>query len=110
MRSRTCGKDGGAGVPSGTLNAPLATFRDSRIGQRGGKGRRAMGPSLWLGCERPSSHVRFHQQRVGAGSQYPGVSAGGFFLGAVGAGCDRLCRSIRRAIAWASIVWSRSAS
>ena len=65
MRSRTCGKDGGAGVPSGTLNAPLGTFRDSKLGQRGGKERRAMGPSLWAGFEPPNSYFRFRQRRVG---------------------------------------------
>lgn len=61
MRSRTWGKDCGRGVPSGMLTAPLATLRDSRVWQRGGKGRRAMGASLWAGFERPSSHFRVHQ-------------------------------------------------
>ena len=66
MRSRTWGKDGGGGGPSGMLNAPLATYRDSRVGQRGGKGRRAMGPNLWSGFEPPSFQVRF-RQRFGSG-------------------------------------------
>ena len=53
MRSRTWGKDGGVGGPSGTLNVPLATFRDSRLGQRGGKGRRAMGMSYGWAASAP---------------------------------------------------------
>ena len=46
-------------------SAPRDTSAREKVLQRGGKERRAMGPSLWAGFEPPNSYFRFRQRRVG---------------------------------------------
>ena len=124
-RSRTKGARRAAdGQPVGRRSVVARYFPRAKTFATGGKERRANGTSLGLSFRIPSPHLRFHQRfnstgvsallgatsATGASFQYQGVTAGGFFICAVGASRDRLRSSIRRAVAGTSMVRSRPAN